>query len=168
MYINKTLTSLWRDEEALGKANHTDSDVHSIFLFATVRPCHRVINFLPRNVALALVLVVSTSRLYAPDKHHKNTLLTLRSNCRMPPSNEAVAQVGARIAQSIGHGHVNDLRVHPNSKKYLVPSATHAYLEYVVHLTESDKRNACTCEAHKRRITRPCKHVLALKAVLGL
>jgi hypothetical protein len=86
----------------------------------------------------------------------------------MPPSAQAVAQVGARISESIGYGHVDDLRIHPNSRKYLVPSATHPYLQYVVHLTRSDKRNSCTCVAHKRRLTRPCKHVIALKRVLGL
>ena len=86
----------------------------------------------------------------------------------MPPSAQAIARVGARIAESIGHGHVDDLRTHPNSRKYLVPSATHPYLRYVVHLTHSDKRNSCTCVAHKRRLTRPCKHVIALKRVLGL
>jgi hypothetical protein len=85
----------------------------------------------------------------------------------MPPSNQAVAQVGVLIAQSIGHGHVDDLRIHPNSRKFRVPSASHPYLQYVVHFSESDKRNSCTCEAHKRRMTRPCKHVLALKRVLG-
>jgi hypothetical protein len=84
------------------------------------------------------------------------------------PSNQSIAKVGERIAESIGHGHVDDLRIHPNSKKYLIPSATHPYLQYVVHLTSSDKRNSCTCDAHKRRLTRPCKHVIALKRVMGL
>jgi hypothetical protein len=85
-----------------------------------------------------------------------------------PPSNQAVARVGERIAESIGHGHVNDLCIHPNSRKYRVPSASHPYLQYVGHRTDSDKRNSCTCEAHKRRTTWPCKHVLALKSgILG-
>ena len=85
----------------------------------------------------------------------------------MIPSDQAVAVVGERIAAAIGDGHAHDLRIHPNSRKYLVPSATHPYLQYVVHLTDSDKRNSCSCEAHKRRLTRPCKHVLALKNALG-
>ena len=81
-----------------------------------------------------------------------------------PASQAAVAAVGAKL---IGRT-INDLRLRANSRKFLVPSASHPDHEYEVHLTESDKRNSCTCEAHKRRYTRPCKHVLALKRVLGL
>ncbi len=62
----------------------------------------------------------------------------------MPPPNQAVAQVGALIAQSIGHGHVDDLHIHPHSRKFRVPSASHPYLQCIVHLTGSDKRNSCT------------------------
>ena len=64
-----------------------------------------------------------------------------------PASEAAVAAVGAKL---IGRN-ANDLRLHTNIRKFLVPSASHPHHEYVVHLTESDKRNSCTCEAHKRR-----------------
>jgi hypothetical protein len=44
---------------------------------------------------------------------------------------------------------LSDLRLHAKSRKFLVPSASHPHHQNQVHLTESDKRKSCTCEAHK-------------------
>jgi hypothetical protein len=85
-----------------------------------------------------------------------------------PASQAAVDKAGEVLIAAIGQGTVDDLRVHAHSRKFWVPSVSHPDHEYRVHVTDSDKRNSCTCEGHKRRYTRPCKHILALKIVLGL
>ena len=85
----------------------------------------------------------------------------------MPQTQQAIDRIGELILVAIGNGEVDDLRVHPTSKKFRIPSASHPYHNYLVHITDSNKRNSCTCDAHKRKITRPCKHVLALKNALG-
>ena len=94
-----------------------------------------------------------------------------RKRMRRPtrvPSEQKVAEISQLIVQAIGPGgSVDDLREHGNSNVFLVPSSKNPHHSYKVHLTHSDQRNSCKCVAHERRYSRPCKHVIALKRMLG-
>ena len=84
------------------------------------------------------------------------------------PSEQSVAVISRLIVQAIGPGgSIDDLRKHGNSNVFLVPSSENPHHSYKVHLTPSDQRNSCKCVAHERRYTRPCKHIMALKRMLG-
>ena len=84
------------------------------------------------------------------------------------PSEAQVAEISQLLVQAVGPGgSADDLREHGDSNKFSVPSSKNPHHSYKVHLTPSDLRNSCKCVAHERRYTRPCKHVIALKRMLG-
>ena len=89
--------------------------------------------------------------------------------CEMPKrikrksSSHAVQEAGKKIAQAAAVKGASLLRVHGFKNRYAVPSCTVLHHNYVVHLSPSNSRNSCTCDAHKIHRIRPCKHVLALK-----
>ena len=115
----------------------------------------------------------STNQQATSRGHLSFLLLSTPSRKRMSqatrvPSEQKVAEISQLIVQAIGPGgSVDDLREHGNSNVFLVPSSENPYRSYKVHLTHSDQRNSCKCVVHKRRYTRPCKHVIALKAYAG-
>jgi hypothetical protein len=84
---------------------------------------------------------------------------------RLKASETAIIETGLKIAQKMVDGDIRSLRVPGTLNKYWVPSSSYHGHKYCVHLTPSDRKNACECIAHARR-RRPCKHVAALKLAI--
>ena len=75
--------------------------------------------------------------------------------CEMPKrtkrksSLHAVQEAGKKIAQAAAGKGAFLLHVHGFKNRYAVPSCTVLHHNYVVHLSPSNSRNSCTCDAHK-------------------
>jgi hypothetical protein len=82
-------------------------------------------------------------------------------------SARAIQQCDMAISRSVGNKGAASLRI-PGKNRYAIPSSSIPHHKYIVHLTPTNSRNSCTCEAHTLLRIRPCKHVIALKKVLGM
>jgi hypothetical protein len=82
---------------------------------------------------------------------------------RTPPQpiSAAVQETGEKIAEAIGNGDIECLRVLGCKTKYWVPSVSIPNHRYAVHITI--KGSSCDCpQKHK------CKHIVALQRAMKM
>ena len=82
-------------------------------------------------------------------------------------SARAIQQADMAISRSVDNKGAAALRI-PGKNRYAIPSSSIPHHKYIVHLTPTNSRNSCTCEAHTLLRIRHCRHAIVLKKVLRL